>query len=234
MKRNLFLFLKLLFSHVGLAFWSVLLFALMFPYQVLKVFMPKRKPGRPGSNPVSKWFRKAFEHKQTRKFMGASLAVIIMFSGVMSNTLAATELESEATLINTPSAEVLTETNLEKPFEGVVAQRYHGFHRAIDILSPVGTVIRPIARGRVIEVSFNRLGWGHTVVIDHGEGLKSRYAHLKEIKVIKGEEIEKDFGLGTVGMTGWTTGPHLHLEIYQNGRAIDPLTVLPSFEPVRL
>lgn len=234
MKQNFKLVSKLLINWLGLTFWSTLLTVLMFPYQVFKVFVPKRKPGRPGGHPWSKWFRKAFEHKQARKFIGASLAVIIMFLGVMSNIMAATELESEATLVNIPEAVVLTETNLIKPFEGVVAQRYHAFHRGLDVLAPIGTEIRPIANGRVVEASMGRLGWGNTVVVDHGDGLKSRYAHLGDIKVIEGEVIEKSYPLGTVGMTGWTTGPHLHLEIYENGRTIDPLAVLPSFEPVRL
>jgi len=65
--------------------------------------------------------------------------------------------------------------------------------------------------------------------VEHEKGLRSRYAHMKEIRVVEGQEVNKEMGLGTVGMTGWTTGPHLHLEIYQNGRAIDPLTVLPDF-----
>ncbi|KKT45805.1 MAG: Peptidase M23B, partial [Candidatus Gottesmanbacteria bacterium GW2011_GWA2_44_17] len=52
---------------------------------------------------------------------------------------------------------------------------------------------------------------------------------MKEVRVIEGEQLTKDQVLGTVGMTGWTTGPHLHLEIYQKGRAIDPATILPAF-----
>jgi len=47
--------------------------------------------------------------------------------------------------------------------------------------------------------------------------------------MIENDQINKDQTLGTVGMTGWTTGPHLHLEVYQNGRAIDPAAILPAF-----
>jgi len=206
----------------------------MFPYQVFRVFLPKRKPGRPGGHPWSKFFRTAFEHKQVRKFIGASLAVLIMFSGVIGNILAATEIEVEATLINSPEAEVVTQTGLQKPLEGVIGQNYHGLHRALDVLAPIDTEIKPISKGKVVEVSLGRLGWGNTVVVDHGEGLKSRYAHLKDVKVIEKEKISEEQVLGTVGMTGWTTGPHLHLEIYENGRPVDPTAVLPSFEPVRL
>jgi len=225
---------KLLISWLGLTFWSTLLTILMFPYQVFRIFVPKRKPGRPGGHPWSKIFKTAFENKQARKFIGAGLTVVIMFTGVMSNILAATEIEAEPVLIEVPEIEVITETSLKKPMIGVVGQGYHGFHRAVDILAPVGTKIRPITKGKVIEVSLGRLGWGNTVVVDHGEGLKSRYAHLRDVQVIEEEEITQDFVLGTVGMTGWTTGPHLHLEIYENGRTVNPLVVLPSFEPVKL
>lgn len=234
MKRNSFIVFKLLINWLVLTFWSTLLTILMFPYQVFRILVPKAKPGRPGGHPFSKFFRSAFENKQARKFIGASLTVLIMFSGVMGNILAANETEVEPVLIEAPDTEVATVTNLEKPLNGIVAQGYGGFHRAVDILAPVGTEIRPITKGKVIEANFWRLGWGHTVVVDHGEGLVSRYAHLRDIKVIEGEEISEDYVLGTVGMTGFTTGPHLHLEIYENGRAVDPLAVLPSFEPVKL
>jgi hypothetical protein len=234
MKRNLILLSKFIISLVGLGLWSILLTIIMFPYQILRVFLPQSRPKRSKGNRVSGWFRRVFEHQQTRKFIGASLTMIILFVGVMDNILAATELESEVVMISSPSTEVLTETSLVKPLEGRIGQNYHGFHRALDILAPIGTEIRPIAEGRVTEVSMGRLGWGNTVVIEHENGLRSRYAHLRDIKVIEGEEIETNFVLGTVGMTGWTTGPHLHLEIHQRGKAIDPLMILPSFESISL
>ena len=82
----------------------------------------------------------------------------------------------------------------------------------------MGTEIKPVTRGRVVEVSQGRLGWGNTVVIEHEKGLKSRYAHMRDFNVQEGDTVEKETVLGSVGMTGWTTGPHLHLEIYQEGR----------------
>ncbi|MFC1627218.1 M23 family metallopeptidase [Patescibacteria group bacterium] len=217
--------LKLLISGILYGFWSVILGLLMLPYQIFKVFMPV--PGQ--SSKVSGWFRTAFESKKTKRFVGIGLMMIILFAGLMGNILAANEIQTDSMIITSPDAEIVTENTLEKPFDGVVAQGFHGFHRAIDLLSPVGTEMRPIARGTVIEASMGRIGWGNTVVIQHDYGLVSRYAHLKDIRVVEGEKIEKNIVLGTVGMTGWTTGPHLHLEIYQNGRAINPLEILPSF-----
>lgn len=181
------------------------------------------------SNRVSKFFRRTFEHKRTRKAFSAGLILLVMAFGQMSNLLVGETQATEAVLINQPESQLVTLTTLEKPLDGRLAQGFHGFHKGIDILSPVGTPITPISDGVVSEVSLGRLGWGNTVVVDHGNNFKSRYAHLKEVKVIEGDQVNKDQALGTVGLTGWTTGPHLHLEVYQNGRAVDPAAILPAF-----
>jgi len=124
---------------------------------------------------------------------------------------------------------VVTKSTLEKPFEGQISQRFYRFHKGIDLISPVGTLIKPIADGVVKEVSFGRFGYGHSVLIEHSNGLTSLYAHLKNIYVDVDNSVDKDTEIGTVGMTGWTTGPHLHLEIYQDGKMINPESVLPEF-----
>lgn len=235
MKRNLFLFLKLLVNWVVFGFWSTLLTTIMLPYQIFRVFVPKRKPGRPGGSAFSSLFRGVFENRKAKKFVGVGLTMVIMFFGVMGNILATgVNTDSDPTLISVSDAKIVTKTTLQKPFLGVVAQGYHGFHKAVDVSAPVGTEIRPITDGVVVEARFGRIGWGTTVVIKHDDGLVSRYAHLKDISVIEGERVNRSSVIGTVGMTGWTTGPHLHLEIYEDGKAINPLAVLPSFDPERL
>lgn len=201
----------------------------MIPYQLYRLIVPAAHPGRPGSHPISKFFRKTFEHKRTRKAISAALTLLVMGFGQMSNLLASETQATEVSLISQPESQLITQTTLEKPLDGRLAQGFNGFHRGIDILDPVGTPIKSIADGVIIEASFGRLGWGNTVVVQHANGLSSRYAHMDKINMIVGDQINKDQVLGTVGMTGWTTGPHLHLEVYQNGRAIDPAAVLPAF-----
>lgn len=209
--------------------WSMVASLIILPYQVFKVFLPDKKPGRPGSHPVSKFFRKAFESKKGRRIAGATITLILMFSGLLSNIVAANEnLVVDNTMIVSPDSQIATTTSLSQPLTGLLAQRFSGLHKGVDILAPIGTEIRPINNGRVIEVSFGRIGWGNTVMVEHALGLRSRYAHMKDINVIEGQEINRTMALGTVGMTGWTTGPHLHLETYQYGQAIDPQTILPG------
>lgn len=105
------------------------------------------------------------------------------------------------------------------------------FHTGVDIGVQEGTPVRPIKSG---EVTFagEKGGYGLMVEVDHGEGVKSRYGHLSELMVNKGDPVDANFPLAFSGQTGLATGPHLHLEIHQNNRAVDPLTVIPaeSFE----
>lgn len=221
---------QFLINGLVLTCWSAIVSAIMLPYQVFRVFLPARKPGRPGSHPISKVFTRAFENKKTKRFVGVGLTTFIMFFGVMGNILAANEIvTADKTLMAAPVEPIVTAVSLTSPLQGVLGQGYHAFHRAIDILAPIGAEIRPLAKGRVVEVSLGRIGWGNTVVVEHEKGLRSRYAHMRDIRVVEGEEINQELVLGTVGMTGWTTGPHLHLEIYQDGKAIDPASVLPAF-----
>ena len=66
------------------------------------------------------------------------------------------------------------------------------------------------------------------VVVDHGEGLKSLYAHMGQIQVGVGNEVNSDTVLGKVGLTGRTTGAHVHVELYDNNIAVDPAKILPD------
>jgi murein DD-endopeptidase MepM/ murein hydrolase activator NlpD len=94
-------------------------------------------------------------------------------------------------------------------------------HTGLDLAAPIGTPVSAAAPGRVVAAG-SRGGYGLTVDLDHGEGLLTRYAHLDRIDVSQGERLAAGQQLGTVGMTGTVTGPHLHLEVREHGRAVDP------------
>lgn len=124
-----------------------------------------------------------------------------------------------------------TETTAQLPLPSGsfgLTQRFHLFHPAIDLAAPIGTPIRPIAAGRVIIINRNSFGLGNYLVIKHGADFYSVYAHLNEILVEKDQEITKEIVIGTVGNTGFSTGPHLHLEVIVDNQKINPLTVLPN------
>lgn len=113
------------------------------------------------------------------------------------------------------------------PTSGSVTQRYWSGHKAIDIGSWTGAPVKSSDNGHVIvaQPGWNN-GYGNMVVIDHGNGFVSLYGHLNSIWVRKGENISRGQQLGTVGNTGNSTGPHLHLEIRYLGVPRNPFSYL--------
>lgn len=95
------------------------------------------------------------------------------------------------------------------------------FHEGLDFAAPRGTPIRAAAGGVVITARFLR-GFGNTVEIDHGDQLITRYAHASRLLVKPGQVVQRGQKIATVGSTGRSTGAHLHFEVRQAGKAIDP------------
>jgi murein DD-endopeptidase MepM/ murein hydrolase activator NlpD len=97
------------------------------------------------------------------------------------------------------------------------------FHFGIDFDSDFGVGVHATASGTVIKVQHKRWGYGNNIIIDHGDGYKTRYAHLATIFVKEGDTVKLDNIIGCVGSTGMSTGPHLHYEVIFNNKPIDPL-----------
>ena len=137
-----------------------------------------------------------------------------------------------------PSAEPIVDQYIEvkkspfdftKPLEiGSISQGFSSYHPAFDIAGPLGQNVHPVGAGTVEFTGMTNDGHGMVVVVDHGDGLKSLYAHLGKVSVGSGNRVESTSTIGTVGLTGRTTGPHVHLEILNNDRTIDPGLVLPA------
>ncbi len=94
-------------------------------------------------------------------------------------------------------------------------------HQGIDVAMPKGTPISAVAAGKVI-YSGRASGYGNMVVLDHGNGMVTRYAHNQVNLVSVGDTIEAGQEIALVGSTGRSTGPHLHFEVLRQGTAIDP------------
>ncbi len=101
------------------------------------------------------------------------------------------------------------------------AKRGGGFHQGIDLSAPKGTPVMATAHG-VVVVAGRSTGYGRTVLIDHGGGWRTRYAHLKRIKVEVGKSVVRGQVIGTVGSSGRASGPHLHYEVLRHGAPVDP------------
>ncbi|MEW5995785.1 MAG: M23 family metallopeptidase, partial [Candidatus Zixiibacteriota bacterium] len=107
--------------------------------------------------------------------------------------------------------------NKYDPFTGM-KQMHHG----IDIANHRGTPVVATSDGRVKSVGRNG-GLGKMIVIDHGYGFKTRYGHLSEIRVKRGQRVKRGEVIGLMGSTGYSTGPHLHYEVLRNGRPLNPM-----------
>jgi murein DD-endopeptidase MepM/ murein hydrolase activator NlpD len=180
-------------------------------------------------NPVSRVLRRIFETKKIRQLFGVNLLTIAIVSGAVSPSISAISPNemTEITSISPKIVQLTTQNSVRWPVEEIrITQGFHQYHKAIDLAEPVGSPVYPIMDGVVESISYQRFGYGNHIIIDHGSGFKSLYAHLSKVIIKKGQEVDKNTVLGLVGSTGRSTGPHLHLEVHDNGQPFNPLMIL--------
>lgn len=100
-------------------------------------------------------------------------------------------------------------------------------HTGLDMAVPIGTDVRAVKDGKVLFVRYKQTGYGYHVAIDHGGGLVTMYAHCSEILVTEGQNVSAGDVIAKSGNTGRSTGPHLHLEVIQDGVPQNPRDYLP-------
>ena len=93
----------------------------------------------------------------------------------------------------------------------------------MDFTAPTGTEIYATGNGVVTKLELNKGGYGNLIVIDHGYGYKTYYAHLSRYNVRRGQRVNRGEVIGYVGNTGRSVGPHLHYEVRRNGNPINPV-----------
>ncbi len=106
-----------------------------------------------------------------------------------------------------------------------ITQYYSWRHYAVDIANKKGTPVYAVDAGVVEYIGWGT-GYGNQIIIDHGGGKKTRYAHLSKFYVAKGQQVKKGTAIAAMGSTGWSTGPHLHFEIIINGYKYNPLNYI--------
>ena len=107
------------------------------------------------------------------------------------------------------------------PFSGEGA-----FHKGVDITAPTGTTVRTTADGIVVQAEMVAGGYGRLIIIDHGGGYQTYYAHLSKISVRAGQEVRCGEVIGAVGTSGRVTAPHLHYEVRVGGTPMNPYRFL--------
>ncbi len=127
--------------------------------------------------------------------------------------------------------DTLQDVPLGAPIPGVMTSRFgwrtdpinskRAYHRGVDIRGRTGTEVKATADGKVTKQRYDG-GDGNFIVIDHGNGFRTKYAHLKKSLVQKGDSIERGQVIGLVGNSGRSTGPHVHYEIHYDDKIVNP------------
>lgn len=150
-------------------------------------------------------------------------------------------IEAYALAVSTPVATIPAATSPATsnwPIHGVITTHYgvphrpfQPIHTGLDISSGQRsgvTPIKPFRSGVVIETIHSRYGLGNHVIVDHGGGLTSVYAHMYSIAATVGQVVDTNATLGLEGSTGLSTGPHVHFEIRQDGKTVNPEDYVPG------
>ncbi|OGE43872.1 hypothetical protein A3B45_02475 [Candidatus Daviesbacteria bacterium RIFCSPLOWO2_01_FULL_39_12] len=179
--------------------------------------------------------------KVTKGFLGLShrfsrvaiVALIIFYFGGYYPILSFPPVKSSKALAetNVQNDQIVTASFPQPvilPHVGYLSTRFSSWHPGVDIATGLGMPIHPITAGVVEQANYNLWGYGNNVVVTHPNGFKSMYAHMGKVFVSKDQTVTTETVLGEVGLTGFTSGPHTHLEVTYQGKAIDPLTILPS------
>ncbi len=179
------------------------------------------------------FLRTALKRFNWHQAIGVNLAGLAFFAGIVVPQSQDVFSSLEVTL-ETRETVIIVDTSAAKlqwPLKQFgISQRFSYYHPGMDLTDPIGTPVYPIGDGRVTWVQFLPYGYGRHVLITHPDGLKSLYAHLSRVFVKEGVEITKETALGEVGVTGRTTGSHLHFEVYQDEMPTNPLEVLPAIK----
>ncbi len=195
---------------------------------MIRNILPKTRT----SSRISKLFRPVFEKKNIKSVLGGVISMTSLASGLVFLPV---DQSVSASSLQISEAEISMETR--KSFANVlpaytgISQGFHYGHAGIDLTAPLGSKIYPIKNGVVIKVQYLKYDYGRAVWIDSGNDIVSVYGHMGKIFVEEGDTVTTDKPIGEVGLTGRTTGPHLHLEILKENRAINPQPYL-SLGPV--
>lgn len=166
------------------------------------------------------------------------VAVFILVNtgiNIISDKLASVDAITQTIqILNPTTGEVESEVQEEIawPLTGVItlefgeSSLYQPFHTGLDIATTKGSPITPIMNGKVTYAGEIFWGYGKHIIIDHGNNVTSVYGHLDKIFVYPGQEVKLGDVIGNEGETGWSTGPHLHLEIRVYGIPVNPKTFL--------
>ncbi len=192
--------------------------------------MPKMRQARRG-NWLSKLLRVVFELKFIRTLMGSTVVVVFLLLNLIPQSVGGSfglihdeQSPEDASVIATN-----TQKGIQSPLSRFkINQGFWFGHKGVDMDAEIGDPIKPVSAGIVESVEYLKYAYGYHVIINHGSGFKSLYAHMSKVLVKPGDVVTQDTVIGLAGSTGWSTGPHLHLEFTVDGELVNPLVYLPE------
>ncbi len=168
---------------------------------------------------------------RARRVIGASLVAVATATILINNF---SNIGGSFTLaFNTPkpTIDASTKYTAQLPIDFQYESRgYSWYHAGADLVAPTGTPVHSIMPGTVEAVNHDYFGFGNHVIVIHEGGYESIYAHLSRTEVQPGDPVNLNTELGKSGSTGFSTGPHLHLEIHQNGVIVNPVDIVPGIK----
>jgi murein DD-endopeptidase MepM/ murein hydrolase activator NlpD len=137
-------------------------------------------------------------------------------------------MSKEKMLASMPAIQPISNKDLERTASGWGFRihpiyKIRKFHYGIDFTAPTGTEVYSTGDGIVEKIDKSQRGYGNCIVIDHGFGMKTLYAHLENFKVKQGQRVNRGDIIASVGNTGLSTSPHLHYEVIRNGEKANPI-----------
>jgi len=188
---------------------------------------------RTGASVVGKILRQTLAQRQARRIVGMGLIAVVTFVLMIHNfaniggaSILAVNLASGTPA---PVIDAATVHTAQLPIDYQYESRgYSWYHSGADLVAPTGTPVRPIMEGQVESVNHDYFGFGNHVIVKHEEGYESIYGHLSLTEVEQGQKVTLTTELGKSGSTGFSTGPHLHLEIHKDGVSVDPAEIVPG------
>ncbi len=186
-----------------------------------------RKKYRKGTLP-GRFARYMADHRNIRKFFAVNFAAVAITASLMpsksTNIYAA---PSDDTVIQSQYTLETQKTTIFPLNQFRLNQGFSFFHPGVDLGAEIGDPVKPMRAGEIQFAGYTDDGYGNLIIVDHGNGLTTRYAHLSKIFVSLGQEVNINTIIGLVGVTGHTTGPHLHFEVRINEAPQNPLDYLP-------
>jgi murein DD-endopeptidase MepM/ murein hydrolase activator NlpD len=143
--------------------------------------------------------------------------------GVLETLLANRKMQRDVFLAGRPVKKGWMSSRFGQRSDPITGKR--AIHNGVDFAGKDGSDVISVAAG-VVVFSATRSGYGKMVEINHGSGYSTRYGHHKELKVKAGDIVRKGQVIGLMGSSGRSTGPHVHFEVYKNGRTVDPSTYI--------